>query len=109
MRLELGGRLLSHPSTRKRSRRPMGWSGVCRNPSHAGMPPLPTRQCDRSGPLVPRHAGAGTLPSRSRFAPEDPRGMTRERWLPGMLVLLGAVLLYLPGLGATDLWAPDEP
>ena len=35
--------------------------------------------------------------------------MMRERWLPGMLVLLGAVLLYLPGLGATDLWAPDEP
>jgi 4-amino-4-deoxy-L-arabinose transferase-like glycosyltransferase len=35
--------------------------------------------------------------------------MTREARLPGMLVLLGALLLYLPGLGATDLWAPDEP
>ena len=35
--------------------------------------------------------------------------MAREGRLPVTLVLLAAALLYLPGLGATDLWAPDEP
>jgi len=35
--------------------------------------------------------------------------MVREGRLAEGLVLLGALLLYLPALGAVDLWAPDEP